>query len=199
MSNLVTPEDLLTLWFGEPGALPLARSPQWYKKNDAFDQALRDQFNSTLESGVRGELAEWPTTPRGRLANIILYDQFSRNMFRTSARAFAQDGLAQALSLEAFENGHYEKLASVECGFVLMPLMHAENMTLQKRCIAEFQKLAKDAPEGLVGFHTSNVGYAERHAAIVERFGRFPHRNAILGRESTPEEIEFLTQPGSSF
>ncbi len=199
MSNFATPEELLNLWFGEPGAPPLAQSSQWYKKSDAFDQTLRERFQSTLEAGVRGELAAWRTTPRGHLANIILYDQFSRNMFRNTPRSFAQDALALALSYEAFENGHYDQLASVERGFVLMPLMHAEDIVSQKRCITEFQKLAQEAPEELVKFHTSNIGYAERHAAIIEKFGRFPHRNAILGRESTAEEVEFLQQPGSSF
>jgi uncharacterized protein (DUF924 family) len=198
-THLADPEDVLVFWLGAPDAPPLAQSSQWYKKDEAFDAKMRTNFGPTLDAAARGELESWQTTPRGRLAKIILFDQFSRNIFRNTPRAFAQDGLAVALTLEAFDNGHYEALAPVERGFALMPLMHAEKLEHQNRCIAEFKKLAAEAPQDLVGYFTNSVDYAVRHAAIIERFGRFPHRNATLGRASTPEEVEFLKQPGSSF
>lgn len=199
LTHLANPDEVLVFWLGEPGAPPLAQRAQWYKKDEAFDASMRTRFAATLEAAVRGELNSWEATPRGRLAKIILFDQFSRNMFRGTPRAFAQDKLAAALALESFDNGHYEAVAPVERGFVLMPLMHAEDLEHQNRCVTEFKKLAAEAPEDLVAYFTSMVDYAVRHAAIIERFGRFPHRNATLGRESTPEEVEFLRQPGSSF
>lgn len=199
MNEQATPDDLLNLWLGEPGSPPLALASQWYKKDEAFDRALRDRFEATLEAGVRGELGAWRSTPRGQLAAIILFDQLSRNMFRGTPRAFAQDALALALTTDALSNGSYEALSPIERSFALMPLMHAEDITSQRRCVAEFEKLAAEAPEELKKFLANSVDYARRHAAIVERFGRFPHRNETLGRASTPEEVEFLKQPGSSF
>jgi len=199
MSALASPDDLLRAWFGEPGSPPLASSKQWFTKDDAFDRALRDRFEATLEAGARGELAAWRSTPRGRLALIVLFDQLSRNIFRGSPRAFTQDALALALTLDALASEEDRALAPLERYFVLMPLMHAEDAGLQRRCVAEFERLLAEVPEDLKGFLATAVEYAKRHAAIVERFGRFPHRNAVLGRTSTPEEIEFLKQPGSSF
>lgn len=199
MSALASPDDLLRLWFGEPGSPPLASSKRWFMKDEAFDAALRDQFGATHEAGVRGELAEWRATPRERMALVILFDQLSRNMFRGSPRSFAQDGLALAQTLEMLAAGEDRALTPVERYFVLMPLMHAEDVAMQRRCVAEFEALLAGCPAELTGLMTAAVDYAKRHAVIVERFGRFPHRNAILGRESTPEEVEFLAQPGSSF
>lgn len=192
-------EDVLVFWLGAPGSPPLALAPQWFKKDEQLDATIRTRFEAPLEAAVRGELKTWQDSPRGRLALIILCDQFSRNMFRNTPRSFAQDPLALALSVEALSNGHYEQLEPVERGFVLMPLMHAENIEHQKRCVVEFQKLATEASSDLQGYFKNNVDYAEKHAVIIERFGRFPHRNAILERESTPEEVEFLKQPGSGF
>jgi uncharacterized protein (DUF924 family) len=199
MSVSTSPDDLLHLWFGKPGTSPLANSKQWFMKDDAFDQLLRDQFASTLEAAVRGELDGWKSTPRGRLALIILFDQLSRNMFRGNARSFAQDGLARALVLEALESGEDRKLIHVERYFLLMPLMHAEDVAMQRRCVTEFEHLVAESADDTKGLLTAALDYAQRHAAIVERFGRFPHRNVVLGRESTAEEKEFLQQPGSSF
>lgn len=195
----MNPEDVLEFWLGAPGSPPLALAPQWFKKDEQLDATIRTRFEPTLEAGAAGQLATWATTPRGRLALIILFDQFSRNMFRNTPRAFAQDSLALALALEALSNGHYKQLTPVERGFVLMPLMHAENIDQQDRCVLEFHKLTAEASGDMVAYFKNNADYAERHAAIIERFGRFPHRNAILERESTPEEVEFLKQPGSSF
>jgi uncharacterized protein (DUF924 family) len=199
MTIAMDPEKVLTFWLGAPGSHPLAVAPQWFKRDDVLDTSIRTTFDSTLEAAVRGELDNWHSTSRGRLAKIILFDQFSRNMYRNTPRAFAQDALALGLTLEAFDNGHYVELQPVERGFVLMPLMHAENKAHQERCVLEFKKLADEAPADLRDYFTNCANYAVKHAVIVERFGRFPHRNAILGRESTLEEIEFLKEPGSSF
>ena len=199
MTDLVEPEEILAFWLGVPGSPPLAMTPQWFKKDEALDATIRTKFGPTLEAAARGELESWLTTARGRLAQIILFDQFSRNMFRNTPRAFAQDALALTFALEALHNGHYEMLSAVERAFVLMPLMHSENLEHQKRCCAEFHKLAAECSADLVAYFKNSADYAERHAVIIERFGRFPHRNAQLGRESTPHEIEFLKQPGSSF
>lgn len=199
MDNLVSPDDVLTFWFGEPGSPPLAKSQQWFTKDAAFDSAIRDRFGPTLEAGVRGELSVWRSTPRGQLATIILFDQFSRNMFRGDPRSFAQDALAQALTKEVLTSESYMALAPVERSFVLMPLMHAEDIRLQGKCVVEFEKLARIAPKDLAGFFANSLDYAKQHEAIIKRFGRFPHRNAILGRESTRLEIDFLKEPGSSF
>lgn len=199
MHAITSPEDLLQVWFGAPGADPLAASKRWFAKDDAFDRALREQFEPTLEAGVRGELSSWATTARGRLALVILFDQLSRNLFRRSPRSFAQDGLALAITLAMLADGEDRALAPTERYFVLMPLMHAEDAALQQRCVAAFEALLAEAPAWAKGLFTGAVDYAKRHAVIVERFGRFPHRNAILGRDSTPEEVAFLEQPGSSF
>jgi len=199
MRDLASSDDLLQVWFGDPQSPPLASAKKWFTKDEAFDRALREQFEATLEAAARGELASWKSTPRGKVALIILLDQLSRNMFRGSPRSFTQDALALALTLEVLASGEDRALGPAFRYFVLMPLMHAEDVAHQRRCVAEFEALLADAPEDWKPLLTNAVDYAGRHAVIVERFGRFPHRNAVLGRESTPEEVEFLKQPGSSF
>ena len=195
----IGPEDVLTFWLGAEGSAPLANATQWYKKDDAFDQTIRERFEGALELASRGALDGWKTAPRGRLALVILLDQLSRNMYRGTARAFAQDARACATTLEAIATGDEQSLSTVERSFLYMPLMHAEDVDLQHKCVAAFERLGRGAPEDLKQFVANGLDYAKRHAEIVERFGRFPHRNSILGRTSRPEEIEFLKQPGSSF
>jgi uncharacterized protein (DUF924 family) len=195
-----TPEDVIRFWLGEPGAPPLAQAARWWKKDDALDKEIRARFEATLERGVRGELEGWQTSPRGRLALVLLYDQLSRNMFRGTARSFAQDPLARAAATKAFEAGDEQVLAPVEVGFLLMPFMHAEDLELQRRCIVGFEKLRDAASDdALRANFASSAEFGLKHEAIIARFGRFPHRNAIVGRTSTPEEEAFLEQPGSSF
>lgn len=199
-----SPDDVLRFWFGEPGDPPLAKAELWWKKDDAFDCQIRERFQDALERGVCGELAEWETTPHGRRALIVLYDQFSRNMFRGTPRSFAQDPLARAVALAALEAGDERALPAAHAGFVLMPLMHAEDLALQHKCVDGFTRLRDEPNDGEMDAKSladaeASVQYAHRHKDIIQRFGRFPHRNAILGRPSTPEETEFLKQPGSSF
>lgn len=195
-----SPEDVIRFWLGEPDAPPLANAPKWWKKDDAFDLEIKERFLETLERAARGEIADWQTTPRGRLALVLVYDQLSRNMFRGTARSFAQDALARDISLQAFAAGDDEVLTPIEVSSLLMPFMHAEELELQQRCIDGFAKL-RDATtdEGLHANFARSFEYGNQHKVIIERFGRFPHRNAIVGRTSTADEAEFLTQPGSSF
>jgi uncharacterized protein (DUF924 family) len=196
----MSPDEVLRFWFGEPGEPPLARAESWWKKDDDFDREIRERFEETLERGCRGELRDWEQTPRGRLALIVLYDQLSRNMFRGTPRSFAQDSLARAVAEKSLATGDDGVLRSVELTFVLMPFMHAEDMTLQQRCLEGFQRMCNMVTDGeLRDDAEKSVKYARMHMAIIERFGRFPHRNEILGRSTTREEAEFLKEPGSSF
>lgn len=191
-------ERLLGFWFGPldaDGNATRERSERWYKKEPEFDAHLRELFGRELERAGRGELNDLAETPRGRLALIILFDQFARNIHRGSPRAFENDTRAVSLVLEGLALGHDRELALAERQFFYMPLMHSENLEHQNRCIAEFQRATKEHG-GKLDFA---LPYAERHRDIIARFGRFPHRNAVLGRQSTKEEIEFLKEPGSSF
>jgi uncharacterized protein (DUF924 family) len=196
----VSAEDVLRFWLGEVNDPPLAKAERWWKKDDAFDREIKERFEETLDRGTRGELSEWRKSPRGRLALVILFDQLSRNMFRGTPRSFAQDALAREVALDALDSGDQRVLTATETGFLLMPLMHAEDLALQRRGEADWSALRDAATDDAVRTDLEkSVKYAAMHRAIIERFGRFPHRNAILGRPSTKEEEEFLTQPGSSF
>jgi uncharacterized protein (DUF924 family) len=195
----VGPEDVLDFWFGPPGSAPLANSTKWYMKSDAFDREIKDRFEDALELAARGSLDGWKATARGRLALVILLDQLSRNMFRGTPRSFAQDARACAVAVAAMAAGDEQALEIVPRSFLYMPLEHAEDVEMQRKCVEAFERLRKGAPRDLEKFADNVLSYAKRHAAIIERFGRFPHRNEILGRSSTPEEVDFLKQPGSAF
>lgn len=195
----ISPEDVLRFWFGEPGDPPLAKASSWFQRSDAFDAQIRERFGATLERAARGELDTWRTTPRGRLALVVLLDQFSRNVFRGTPGAFAQDALALAVAEQALAAGDAAVLSPTELQFLLMPLMHAEDPSAQHRCVEGFEAQRDAAPAALRDAAEGALRYARMHADIIVRFGRFPHRNAILGRPSTAEEEEFLTQSNSSF
>ena len=176
-------ETVLKFWFEE------ARPEQWWKKDEAFDHAIVERFSKLHACAARCELFEWRKAVRGRLAEVIVLDQFSRNMFRGSPLSFAYDTLALALAQEAVAAGADSELSPVERSFLYMPYMHSESIRIHEVAVELFRG------NGLSG----NLDFELKHKAIIERFGRYPHRNAILGRVSTGEEIEFLTQPGSSF
>jgi uncharacterized protein (DUF924 family) len=195
MSPETGPEDVLSFWFGD-GARP---REEWFRRNEVFDTEIVARFGEVLEHAARGGLRAWMGTPRDRLALVIVLDQFSRNAFRNSPRAFAQDAFAQAVAESAIDGGDDRVLSPIKRNFLYMPLLHAEDRAKQQRAVALFEQLAKDAPPELAEWHTAAAGFARRHRDIVDRFGRFPHRNAILGRESTREELEFLKQSGSGF
>ncbi len=176
-----TIDELLAFWFADPA--------RWWKKDPAFDAELRARFEALHAAIEQGGHEDWLDSPRGALAYVIVLDQLSRNMFRDDPRAFASDARARAAARGALERGFDRALPEDQRAFLYMPFMHSEELADQDRCIELFT--------GLAG--SNQLGYAERHRDIIRRFGRFPHRNAVLGRASTPEEIEFLKQPGSSF
>lgn len=176
-------QDVLQFWFED------TKPAQWWKKDEEFDRIIIERFSELHCRAARCELFEWRTDARGRLAEIVVLDQFSRNMFRGSPLSFAQDALALALSQEAVSAGADKTLNPVERSFLYMPFMHSESAKIHEVAVELFRR------NGIEG----NLDYELKHKAIIERFGRYPHRNAILGRKSTQEEIEFLKQPGSGF
>jgi len=185
---------VLAFWFGAPDSSERGRSRKcWFVKDAAFDAEIRSRFLPLYERAAAGSLADWECTPLAALALAVVLDQFPRNMFRGQARAFAADVLAQRVARRMVEQGFDALLRPVERWFVYLPFEHAEDLAAQRRSLALFGGLAADA--GSAG----TIDYAGRHYEIIARFGRFPHRNAILGRASTPEEVEFLSRPGSSF
>jgi len=175
--------EILKFWFEE------SQPAQWWKKDENFDRAIIARFSDAHRRAACCELFEWRKDPRGRLAEIIVLDQFSRNMFRGSPQSFAHDTLALALAQEAVSVGADQALNAVERSFLYMPYMHSESLEIHAVAVELFRR------NGIPG----NLEFELKHKAIIERFGRYPHRNGILGRASTPEEIEFLKQPGSGF
>ena len=176
-------ESVLQFWFEE------ITPAQWWKVDIAFDQLVRSRFSALHTQASQCELFMWRQSPRGRLAEIIVLDQFSRNMFRGSRLAFAADPMALALAQEAVAAGDDLTLSAEERVFMYMPYMHSESRVIHE--IAE-RLFKENAPE-------NNYDFELKHKAIVDRFGRYPHRNEILDRESTEEELAFLLQPGSRF
>lgn len=185
---------ILDFWFGtEADAIPGHGKTLWFVKDAATDATIRAQFLPGYELAVAGELDAWRDTAKGGLALVILLDQFPRNMFRGEPRAFASDGLAREVASESIERGFDLMLEPVERAFMYLPFEHSETLGDQQRSLDLFTALSQHH-----GLHEM-VRYAQLHYEVIERFGRFPHRNAILGRESTAAEQAFLAQPGSSF
>jgi len=199
--SLATPEDILSYWFGDFSApdYPKPQPQIWWGKGEALDAEIRERFGPTLEAAARGECSAWNESPRGLLAHILLFDQLSRNMHRDSPAMYAHDADAQDLVLQALDGETHLALTEVERPFLYMPLMHAENVALQRLCVRLFAQAMRHATPGFKADAERTWDYAKQHAVIVERFGRFPHRNEILGRTSTAEELAFLQEPGSSF
>lgn len=197
-------DDVLSVWFGAADDPPAARQQRWFMPDPAFDAELRGRFGDLVEAAARGELDAWQATARGALALVIVLDQFPRNIFRGTARAFAQDERALGVARAAVAAGRDRELAYLERVFLYLPYEHAEDRATQRESLRLYQALrdgavAAGAPEDIVKWLDVTLDYARRHAVIIERFGRYPHRNAILGRTSTGEELEFLQEPGSSF
>lgn len=179
----MTPADIARFWFDETAPA------QWWRADPAFDAQVRERFGALLRAALAGELHAWRATAEGRLAEVIVLDQFSRNIHRGTPGAFAADPMALALAQEAVAGGHDQALPVARRAFLYMPYMHSESRAIHATAEQLF------AMPGLEANRESGL----RHRAIIERFGRYPHRNAILGRASTPEELEFLKQPGSGF
>ena len=176
-------QDILDFWFSPE------TQPNWFAKSDQFDQSLKEKFGGILEQASKAELWSWRKNADGRLAEILVLDQFSRNIFRDTPRAFVQDSLALALAQEAISQDLDKQLSPEQRSFLYMPFMHSESKLIHEFALKLFQRLGN--PE--------NLEYEIKHKIIIDRFGRYPHRNQILGRESTEEELSFLTQPDSSF
>lgn len=188
-------QAVLDFWFGTPDSevYGLAR-PEWFRKSAVFDDEIRSRFGAAHAQALAGELDDWTRTPLGACALIVMLDQFSRNMYRGTAGAFAGDARALAAARRLVEAGEDQRLPTPQHRvFVYLPFEHDESLESQHASLELYEQLAKS--HGMV----DNLDYARRHAVIIERFGRYPHRNAALGRASTPEEIAFLKEPGSSF
>ena len=188
-SDPIYPE-VLRFWFGEE---PGAQRPEWFRKEEAFDAAIRRRFGALHAAAARRELEAWRASPEPMLALVVVLDQFSRNLYRGDARAFAQDAHARECAVQALARGDDLGFLPVQRQFLYLPFEHSEELADQERCVELMRSL--DAFEATRGMS----GYAVRHRDIVRRFGRFPHRNAALGRASSAEETEFLRQPGSGF
>jgi len=193
---------VLQFWFGdvdELGRSDVMHSRRWFMKDEAFDREIADRFGQTY-ADVRGGLREaWLDDPRGRVAYVIVLDQFARNMFRGTARMFEGDRQALAAAVEGVARHDDAALTVNERSFLYMPYMHSEEIGMQEVSVALFKELAASAPSELRGSLQAAVQYAEKHREIIARFGRFPHRNTLLGRASTPAELAFVAEPGSAF
>ncbi len=176
-------QQILDFWFSE------TEPSMWFKKDDAFDRTLHARFGKVWHAAARGELAHWRKTIGGRLAEIIILDQFSRNLFRNTPLSFSCDGMALVLAQEAIATDLCETLPPEQRSFIYLPFMHSESAQIHQEAVTLFGTLNDE----------EQLDYELRHKAIIDRFGRYPHRNAILGRTSTSEEQEFLQQPGAGF
>jgi uncharacterized protein (DUF924 family) len=196
-------EQVLEFWFGacgSDGTIDRARQKMWFSDGRMYDTDIRKRFGKLHRRAARGELdAEWAAAPRGQIALIVVLDQFSRHIHRGTAAAFAQDPAAQQLAVSGVEQGTDRELIPAQRAFFYLPFEHAEDVKLQRLGVRLFERLATEVAPAWRKEYAGFADYAGHHRDIVERFGRFPHRNRILGRASTPEEVEFLKQPGSSF
>ncbi len=188
-------QSVLDFWFSAPGSAQYGNPrKEWFQKNFDFDEKIRARFSSLHDAAARGELREWEAQPHGLLALIILLDQFPRNLFRNTARAFVTDAQALAHAQTAVAKKLDAVLLPIQRLFVYLPFEHSEDLLMQQQALELFSALAKQNA-GFDGY----LDYARRHHDVVKRFGRFPHRNVALNRASTAEEMSFLAQPGSGF
>lgn len=207
MPELETPDSVLAFWFGGASAgstnpdatLAERQAALWWRKDPGTDAAIRTRFAAWTDRAAHGALDAWADTPQGRLALIVLTDQFPRNMYRGSPQAFAFDPLARRWCVDGLAQGADQALRPLERVFFYLPLEHSESLADQQQAVALMRRLEKAVPVDQAEAFRGYTRFAEQHLEIVARFGRFPHRNAILCRASTPDEAEFLTQPGSGF
>jgi uncharacterized protein (DUF924 family) len=185
----MTADKVLDFWFNETDR------QNWFERSDAFDQIIRDRFADAVDTARGGGFSGWRDTAQGCLAVIILIDQLSRNIYRDSPLAWSADDVALSCARQALARTYDAGLGLDERTFLYMPLMHSEDLADQKQCVELFRTLAEERADD----EDVSLDFAIRHHDIVARFGRFPHRNEILGRESTPEELKFLEEPNSSF
>jgi uncharacterized protein (DUF924 family) len=188
-----TAQDVLDFWFAEVG------TARWFAADAAFDAQIRARFGEAVEAAANGRLDDWATTPRGWLAWLILLDQFPRNLYRDDPRAWAADASAQRVALSGLARRDDRQLPAVQRVFAYLPLEHAEDSALQQRSVELFEALCAEVPTEQRKQFEEYLDYARRHREVIARFGRFPHRNATLGRPSTPQETLYLAQPGAGF
>ena len=196
-----TAESLHACWFGGNADEAAAdrQSKLWWSKSATLDAELAARFTPMVEAARAGALDGWADTAQGALAFILLTDQLPRNIYRDTPAAFASDPMARAAAVDGIERGTDRQLTLIERVFFYLPLEHAESLADQHRSVSLYTQLSEEAPGSQGERYRNFLDYARRHRRVIERFGRFPHRNAIIGRQSTPEEIAFLQEPGSSF
>ena len=197
-------DRIMRFWFGSDNVDVIeARDDFWFGINKQVDQQIKRQFSALVMSAYQQELTNWATTAKGSLALIVLLDQFTRNIYRGNGRAFAYDKQARAICLQGIERGHDLQLSSSERIFYYLPLEHSELMSDQKQCVQLFKRLAHNVDKKYAGKYQQRfnayIEYAVLHYKIIDDFGRFPHRNDLLGRKSTPAEIKYLIEGGATF
>jgi uncharacterized protein (DUF924 family) len=195
-------ERVIEFWFGdltEEGLCEQQKSARWYQGGADFDAEIKERFCGLFTRLLSGERPSWSYDGSGMLASVIVLDQFSRNMFRATSAMFSADPKALSLALEAIALGHDQRAPAAQRSFFYMPLMHSEEVRMQSRCVELFEAFANGSHGQVKEFAEGGLKYAVAHRDIVQRFGRFPHRNVALGRVSTREELDFLEQPGSAF
>ncbi len=191
---MIRANEILDFWFGSQQEADYGKPRKaWFAKEPEFDEEIRKRFLTDYEKAAGGYLDEWKDSPSSCLALILLLDQFPRNIFRETPQAFATDWEALSTAHQAIAQGYDKQLLNVQRWFVYLPFEHSENIEHQRQSVKLFQKLSSDKDSA------SAIESAMRHRSVIERFGRFPHRNIILGRPSTPEEKEFLKQSGARF
>lgn len=189
----MNPSDILDFWFGTRGDADYGKTrPLWFTKSDATDALVRSRFGPTVEAALNGEIDHWAQTARGALAAIIVLDQFTRNIYRDTPQSFSGDATALRLASRLVDSSEDRLLAALERWFAYMPFEHSEFLNDQLESVRLFEQLAREGLE-------EPLPWAIKHYDVIKRFGRFPHRNSILGRESSVEEVEFLKEHGSRF
>lgn len=187
-------DSVLSFWFGAPGTPEHGTNhSEWFKKDDAFDASIINNFMEDYENAAAGHYDDWALTSRGALALLILLDQFPRNMFRNDAKSFATDAKALEIATSMVSAGHDKAMTKEEQFFVYLPFEHTEDIAMQEKCL----ELTAAMPQGKA--ENSPYHWAKQHYDVIAKFGRFPHRNKILGRANTPEEDEYLSNPGAGF
>ncbi|NND92179.1 MAG: DUF924 domain-containing protein [Granulosicoccus sp.] len=196
-----TPAAVLDFWFRDEatGRMDLPQGQRWFKGGKALDEQLEQRFAALLARGRDGQLDDWLQDAQGTLALIVLLDQFNRNIHRGTAEAFAADAQALAACLHALEQAYPAQLPLTQQVFCFLPLEHDESVASQERSVALFEALAAQAPPELQEFAQGTADFAREHKSIIDRFGRYPYRNAVLGRTSTPAELEWLAQSNTRF
>ncbi|SFW53598.1 MULTISPECIES: DUF924 family protein [Pseudomonas] len=193
-------QPLLDWWFGSgetPDEIAAEKGKLWFGKG--HDRQAQERFGDRVEQALAGGLTDWAQRPEGWLALVLLLDQFPRMIFRNTPKSFSGDLRAQALVAQGLAAGFERQLKPIQRVFIYLVLEHCENLAVQNEAVSRFIDLVREQPEAERAVFEDNLDYAERHQKIIARFGRFPHRNALLGRESTAEEMEFLNRPGSRF